>query len=141
MSASASYLIACVSDEIVCHPEAVVGSIGAMIAIVDRSKAMAEAGIRPIYLSSTPGKIPFDQGGAFTEKFLNKMQDEVTLLGNQFAAHVSQYTGVSLEDIKALDAEMFHSEEAMTIGLVNSVMTQKQFVNYLVNKQKGAPDA
>lgn len=131
MSASASYLIACVSDEIVCHPEAVVGSVGAMIAIVDRSKAMADAGIRPIYLSSTPGKIPFDSDGAFSAKFLTKMQEEVTLLGNQFAAHVSAHTGISLEDVLALDAEMYHAEQAKSIGLVNSVMNQKQFAKYL----------
>lgn len=136
MSASASYLIACVCDEVVCHPEAVVGSIGAMIAIVDRSKALEDAGIRPIYMSSTPGKIPFDSKGAFTEKFLSKMQEEVTTLGTKFAQHVSDNTGIKLEDVLALDAEMFHAEDAKRIGLVNSIMTQKQFAKYLA-EQKG----
>lgn len=135
MSASASYLIACVSDEVVCHPEAVVGSIGAMIAIVDRSKALADAGIRPIYLSSTPGKIPFDSTGAFTEKFLAKMQDEVTALGTKFAQHVSDNTGIKLEDVLALDAEMYHADEAKSIGLINSIMTQKQFAKYLAESK------
>lgn len=135
MSASASYLLACVSDEVVCHPEAVVGSIGAMIAIVDRSKAMADAGIKPIYLSSTPGKIPFDKSGAFTEKFLAKMQEEVTALGTKFAQHVSDHTGIALEDVLALDAEMFHAEEAKSLGLVNAVMNQKQFAKYLVESK------
>lgn len=131
MAASASYLIASISDEIVCHPEAVVGSIGAMTCIVDRSKAMLDAGVRPIYMSSTPGKIPFDASGAFTEKFLNKMQEEVTTLGNKFAQFVSDNTGISFDDIIAMDAEMFHAEEALKLGLVNSVMSHKQFAQYL----------
>lgn len=140
MSASASYLLAVVSDEIVCHPEAVVGSIGAMIAIVDNSKALSNAGIKPIYLSSTPGKLPFDSSGAFTEKFLNKMQDEVTALGVKFAQHVSANTGISLEDILALDAEMFHASAAKEIGLINSVMSHKQFAAYLA-EPKGNENA
>lgn len=135
MSASAAYLIACTSDEIVCHPEAMVGSIGAMVAIVDRSKAMADAGIKPIFLSSTPGKIPFDSNGAFTEKFLTKMQEEVTALGTKFAQHVSDNTGISLEDVLALDAEMFHADEAKSLGLINSIMTHKQFAKYLADSK------
>lgn len=136
MAASASYLIACISDEVVCHPEAAVGSIGAMIAIVDRSKAMADAGIKPIFLSSTPGKIPFDSNGSFTEKFINRMQKEVTELGTKFAQHVSNHTGMSLEDVISLDAEMFNAEEAKRIGLINSIMTHKQFAAYIA-KPKG----
>lgn len=135
MSASASYLIACISDEVVCHPEAVVGSIGAMVAIVDRSKAMEMAGVKPHYLSSTPGKIPFDTTGAFTEKFLDKMQQEVTTLGTKFAQHVSDNTGIALEDILALDAEMFHSEEALELGLINSIQTHKQFAAYIAESK------
>ena len=135
MSASASYLLACASDQVVCHPEAVVGSIGAMIAIVNKAKQMEMAGIVPIYMSSTPGKIPFNNDGSFTEKFLAKMQDEVTTLGNKFAQHVSDNTGISLEDILALDAEMFHAEEALSIGLINSVMTKKEFAQYLADNK------
>ena len=135
MSASASYLIAAVSDEIVCHPEAMVGSIGAMIAIIDRSKAFAQAGIKPIYLSSTPGKIPFDAEGQFTEKFLSKMQEEATALGTKFAQHVSDNTGISLKDVLAMDAEMFHADEALKLGLVNQIMSQKQFAQYLVDSK------
>lgn len=135
MAASASYLLACTSDMVVCHPEAMVGSIGAMIAIVDRSKQMEMAGIRPLYMSSTPGKVPFNPDLTFTDKFLSKMQEEVTALGAKFAQHVSDNTGIKLEDILALDAEMFHAEDALRIGLINDIMTQKQFAQYLVESK------
>lgn len=135
MSASASYLIACVSDVVVCHPEAVVGSIGATIAILERAKQMEMAGVKPIYISSTAGKVPFNQDGTFTEKFLTRMQNEVTSLGNKFVQHVSDNTGIKTEDILALDAEMFHAEEALSIGLINSVMTKKEFAQYLADNK------
>lgn len=136
MAASASYLIACVADEVICHPEAKVGSIGAMIAIVDRSKALADAGIRPIYLSSTPGKIPFKSDGSFSEEFIHKMEAEVVALGEQFAEHVSLHIGVSKADILALDAQMFSATEAKSIGLINSIMTHKQLAAYLAEPSK-----
>jgi len=52
ISASASYGLQCAADEVIMHPEASVGSIGALICLMDDSKALEMAGIKPVYLSS-----------------------------------------------------------------------------------------
>lgn len=134
ISASASLGLGIVADEIIIHPEARTGSVGALIALVDRSKALADAGIKPIYLSSVEGKVPFKSDGSFTDKFLAKMQKEVTDLGTKFAEHVSKYTGIPVVDIIALDAEVFNAQEALDIGLVNKIMNHQQFAEYLAKQ-------
>ena len=134
-SYSASYAWACITDEVIISPEASCGSIGCICAIIDNSKAMANEGYRRVVISSTPGKSPYNEDGAFSEQFLAKMQEDVTRLGNNFAEHVAKYTGLPVEDILAMDAQTFHAERALEIGLVNAVMTPREFMNHLFNSR------
>lgn len=131
-SYSASYAWAVISDEVVISPEASCGSIGCIVAMMDNSEMLKKEGIKRVVLSSTPGKSPYaEDGSGLSEQFLAHMQEDVTRLGQKFAEHVSQYTGLSVESILSLDAQSFHAEKALEIGLVNAVMTPRQFINYL----------
>jgi len=131
MSASASLALNIAADEVIIHPSASTGSIGCVLALVDRSKALDMAGIKPVYISSTEGKTPFMEDGSFRKEFLQKMQEDVSRLGMQFAEHVHNYTGIPVEEILSYDAQMFHAEDALEKGLVNKIMTPKQFLSYL----------
>lgn len=135
MSASASLAISVAADECIIHPSASTGSVGCVLALLDKSKAMANAGLKPVYIASTPGKTPFNEDGAFSEDFLKEMQADVTRLGNQFADHVSTYTGIPVTDVLAMNAKMFHAEDALSQGLVTAVMDHKQFAKYMADKQ------
>lgn len=139
-SASASYLLACVADEIVIHPSASAGSIGCVVALTDFSKAMEMSGIKTQYIASTPGKTPFADDGSFSKEFLSQIQEDVTRLGNQFAQHVSDFTSIPVADVLALDAKMFHAEKALSIGLVNQILDHNQFAAYLA-EPKGNENA
>jgi ClpP class serine protease len=130
-AASAALALSVIADEVIIHPSASTGSVGCVSCLYDTSKAMASAGVKPIYVSSTPGKTPFQEDGSFSEGFLASVQEDVTRLGNQFATHVSKYTGLKTEDILAMDAKMFHAEKAVEVGLANKVMDHKQFAAYL----------
>lgn len=130
-SASASLALGIAADEVIIHPSGSTGSIGCVASIVDRSKALDMAGIKPIYISSTEGKTPFAEDGSFRKEFLQKMQEDVTRLGMQFAEHVHSYTGIPVEEILSYDAQMFNAEEALQKGLVNKIMTPKEFLSYL----------
>ena len=136
MAASACYGLACICDEVIIHPEARAGSIGAVIALLDDSKADEMEGYKEIYVTSTPGKVPFASDGSFKQSFLDKLQLEVNKLGNKFVKHCSTYTGVSEDAIKALDAQMFDAEESVEKGLANSIMDHAQFSDYISNKYK-----
>lgn len=130
-SCSAALAIGIVADEVYIHPSADTGSIGCVCAIMDQSKALANAGLKPIYIASTPGKTGLNDDGSFSDAFLSELQEDVTRLGNQFAAHVSKFTGIPLETIAAMDAKSFHAEAAVAAGLANAVMDHKQFAAYM----------
>jgi ClpP class serine protease len=140
LSASASLAFSVAADETIIHPSASTGSVGCCVALLDSSKAMANAGLKPVYIASTPGKTPFDSEGAFSADFLAEVQADVTRLGNEFAAHVSQYTGIPVETVLAMDAKVFHAEAALANGLVTAVMDHKTFAKYMADKQ-GARNA
>lgn len=135
LSASASLALSVIADEVVIHPSASTGSVGCVLALLDKSKALEQAGLKPIYIASTPGKTPFQNDGSFSQEFLAEMQADVTRLGNQFAEHVSKFTGIPVEDILALDAKVFHAEKALELGLVNKIMDHKQFSAYIADLQ------
>lgn len=133
MSASAALALGIISDHVVIHPSAKTGSIGCVCAVVDRSKALADAGLKPIYISSTAGKTPFQSDGSFSQSFLDNLQAEVTELGNQFAQHVEKYTSIPVEEILALDAQVFNAKRAKELGLVTAVMNHQEFAEFLAN--------
>lgn len=141
MSASASLALNVAADEVIIHPDASTGSIGCVIALLDRSKAMAQAGLKPVYISSTPGKTPFAEDGSFSKEFLEEMQSEVSRLGNMFAEHVHKYTSVPVESVLKMNAKMFHAEAALEAGLVNHIMDHNQFAAYVAEAHKGNSNA
>ena len=92
---------------------------------------MSDAGLKPIYIASTAGKTGFAEDGSFTPEFIAEVQAQVSDLGNQFAQHVSTYTGIPVEDILAMNAKTFNATDAVDIGLANGVMDHPQFAAYL----------
>lgn len=138
--ASAAYALACVCDSVIANPYAEVGSIGVLISLTDKSKAMEQAGIRPVFISAGAQKIPYAEDMSFRPEFLADLQYKVDVLYEAFAEHVSNFTGLSTDDIKATEARTFMAKDALEKGLVNQIMSNTEFVDYIVNKQ-GASNA
>lgn len=138
MAASAAYALIAVCDEVIANPSASLGSIGCVVALMDTSKAMAEAGLKRIFITSGASKVPFAEDGSFKKEFLADIQKQVDGLNAEFAQHVSKYTGLSVEDIKGFEAKVFNAQEALDKGLANKIMTNKQFTQYIADKAKGA---
>lgn len=131
---SAGVVFSIISDEIYIHPSASTGSIGCVVALQDRSKQMEMQGIKPVFITSTPGKVPFNQDGSFSESFLKDMQTEVDNLGDEFVMHVSKFTGMSADVIKGMDAKIYNANDAVKMGLADEVMDHNEFANYLKSK-------
>jgi len=137
MACSAAYALISICDEVIANPSASLGSIGCVVALLDTSKAMEQAGYKRIFVTSGSNKVPFAEDGSFKEEFLAEIQDDVNRLNDEFAAHVSKYTGLSIEDIKDFEASVFHAQEAVDKGLANKVMTNKEFISYITDLHKG----
>lgn len=139
MACSGGYWLACECDEVIANPDSTIGSIGVVVALTDFSVAMEKAGIKRVFITAGANKVPFDTEGKFKPEFLAKVQKEVDDLNEKFAAHVSEQTGLSVQEVKDLSADTFTAEEALSIGLINSIKTHSEFVEYIsakVNKEK-----
>lgn len=134
-AASAAYALTCIADEVIAHPQGMVGSVGVLVALMNNSKALEKAGVSRTFVTAGANKIPFDDNGEFREGFLADLQDQVNELYEQFCEHVSSYTGLSVEDVKATEASVFRAPKALELGLINSVMTNQEFADYLLTKQ------
>lgn len=133
-AASAAYAIACVSDEVISNPYGRAGSIGVLIALYNDSEHLKQEGYERIFITDGEQKVPFAKDGSFREEFLEGLQESVTNLGDSFRAHVSKYTGLSTEALKDTQARVFDAEQALSLGLVNKIMTRNEFVSYVTKK-------
>lgn len=137
IAASAAYALISICDEVIANPSASIGSIGCVVALLDTSKAMEQAGLKRIFVTSGESKVPFAEDGSFKQEFLDEIQADVNRLNGEFAAHVSKYTGLGVETIMGFQAKVYSAEEAVELGLANKVMTNKQFATYVANLHKG----
>lgn len=132
---SAAYAIVCACDEVVANPFADVGSIGVLIALYNDSKALEQEGIQRTFVTDGSDKVPFADDGSWREGFLEDMQQRVSDLGDSFRAHVSKYTGLSVQDIKDTQAKVYSAQDALSMGLVNKIMTRSDFIDYVVSQK------
>lgn len=137
---SAAYALAVICDELYANPSATLGSIGCVVALLDTSKAMEMDGLKRVFVTSGTNKVPFDTDGTFKESFLEEIQMSVDKLNTQFTEHVSKYTGIDQKVIRDFEASCFDAEDSLANNLVSGIMTNKEFVQYVVSKQ-GAQDA
>lgn len=141
MACSAAYALSVIADEVVVNPSACVGSIGCVVALLDSSKAMDQAGLKRIFVTSGDSKVPFAQDGSFKREFLDEIQKDVNELNDEFAAFVSKYSGLDVEVIKGFQAKTFNAQEALDAGLANKIMTNKEFAQYVAALHQGASNA
>jgi ClpP class serine protease len=130
---SAAYAIVCACDEVVINPYGDAGSIGVLIALYNDSKMLENEGIQRTFVTDGSDKVPFADDGSWREGFLADMQKRVAELGDAFRAHVSKYTGLSTKDLKDTQARVYSAQDALSIGLVNKIMTRSEFVDYVLS--------
>ena len=135
---SAAYALGVISDIVIANPSATVGSIGCVVCLLDTSKAMEQAGLKRIFITSGEAKVPYDDTGAFKQDFLDSIQKDVNDLNTEFADFVSKYSGIDAKLVRGFDAASFNAQEALDKGLVNGIMTNKQFAAYVADIHQGA---
>lgn len=138
LACSAAYALSVIADTVVVNPSATVGSIGCVVALMDTSKAMEQAGLKRIFITSGDAKVPYDDAGAFKQDFLDSIQKDVDALNMEFSEFVSKYTGIESKIIRGMQANTFTAQEAVENGLANQVMTNKQFAAWVAGIHQGA---
>jgi signal peptide peptidase SppA len=133
MAASACYGLVCVADEIVMSSDSQVGSIGVLIQLMNNSKQLEKAGIERTFITAGEDKVPFAADGSFTEAFKDRLQTQVDTLYEGFTGHVATHRGLDIKAVKGTQANVFMADEALELGLADSVMTVEEFYDYVAD--------
>lgn len=133
MSASAAYGISCIADEIIMSSDSMVGSIGVLIQLYNDSKALEKAGYERTFITAGKDKVPYDKDGAFTEAFIDRLQEQVDTLYESFTSHVATHRSLDIQAVKNTEANVFMAKEALELGLADKVMTIEEFYDYVAD--------
>lgn len=117
---SAGYWLASACDEIVANKYGSVGSIGVFALVYDRSKEFADAGVKPILITSGGIKGQGAAGLPISDELANEIQRDVDDRYTEFVEHVMAMRGLDLDSVLAVaDGRAFTSSEGMKLGLVD----------------------
>ncbi len=118
---SAAYAIASGATRIVTSRSSVVGSIGTALLHLDRSKQLADAGIKPTLF--TTGRRKGDGSPFFelSEEVSGALRSYVQRVNQNFLDLVAGHRGVTADALLALEADVFIGAEAIAHGLVDEV--------------------
>lgn len=133
VSASAAYALTSVADEVIIHPDAMAGSIGVVVRLTNTNKADKNAGIETTYITAGASKVPFDASGDFRKEFKEDLQERVDELYLNFVTHVASNRGISEDSVMDTEAKMFSAAKAKDLGLVDKIMTNEEFYEYLAD--------
>ena len=135
LSASAAYAWSSIADEIVARPDSEIGSVGVVVQLVNNSKMLENKGITRKFITYGENKVPFDDSGEFTAKFIQSIQEKVNKTGIQFNKFIARNRNMQVEDVIATQAEVFDTEDALKVGFIDKVMTKSEFYgSYLPSK-------
>lgn len=123
MIASAAYALACATDAIYVPPAGFVGSIGIIKPLVDTTAMDRAMGLNFAVIASGARKTDGNPHVAISEGAIAETQAQVDSLAELFFELVSEMRGVSADDVRALQAGMFHGEKAVSAKLADGVAT------------------
>lgn len=130
MACSAAYAWASIADELIVNPMADVGSIGVVVQLMNTMRYEKEIGLDRTFVYAGDSKIPFDADGKFTESFIADIQQSVDFFYEEFTTFVATNRTLDTQSVKDTQAKVFLPKEALSLGLVDKVMTKQEFINY-----------
>jgi signal peptide peptidase SppA len=118
---SQAYFLGCAADGIFATDDARVGSIGVYCYALDRSKQYADAGLKPLLITSGKYKGMGAPGIPMSKDQIALLQSEVDDLAEKFYTHVEDMRSgnVSREDMQG---QVFTGEKALAKGLIDDVV-------------------
>lgn len=121
MAASAAYALACACDEIVCPDTGILGSIGVIFSVTEQSEALRIAGRSTAVITSGAAKADGHPALPLSKEARARYQAEVDQLADVFAGEVSAARGLSVAQVRGLEARVFLGASAVNAGLADRV--------------------
>lgn len=121
MVCSACYAIASVADKISVTKDTRVGSIGVIMSHVDISAMLERVGVNVEYIQYGKYKAMGNPENPLSDEEKGILQASVDKIGNQFVNLVSTLRNISFDDVKATEAAVYSGDDAVSIGLVDTI--------------------
>lgn len=141
MAASAGYLLASAASEVVVTKTGGVGSIGVVMAHVDRTAEMQAQGRAVTYIYAGAHKIDGNPYAPLPEGVKADLQAEIDQLYQMFTAHVGAMRGIGQQAAASTEAKMYMGAQAVSQGLadcVGTLETEFQRLRDSVGANRGA---
>lgn len=131
---SGGYAWASIADELVVNPMGRVGSIGVVLPLTNYAEKDKKEGIKRIYITSGKSKVPYDEDGNFTEDALDEFRKSSKIIYDEFVGHVAEMRGIDRQSVINTEAKTFDAQQALSLNLIDSIMTKEQFYNHINGK-------
>lgn len=131
---SGGYAWASIADELVVNPMGRVGSIGVVLPLTNYAEKDKKEGIKRIYITSGKSKVPYDEDGNFTEDALDEFRKSSKIIYDEFVGHVAEMRGIDRQAVVNTEAKTFDAQQALSLNLIDSIMTKEQFYNHINGK-------
>lgn len=109
--------------------DATVGSIGVIASVLDLSRLLANEGIAIVHIAEPPGKAALRIGQPVTAEATADLRESVVEDYQIFRGRVAEATGLTNEQIDAMDARVYTGTGAKRAGLVNGVSSLQQAID------------
>lgn len=133
---SASYLLASACEAIVMPETGIVGSIGVVMMHVDYSKYLEQEGMAVSLLFDGSHKVDGNPYQALPDDVRSHLQEQLSMSRSIFAETVGRYRGSRMNASQALatEAQTYHGDEALDLGLIDSVARPGKAFEAFVNE-------
>jgi ClpP class serine protease len=122
-AASAAYALACAADRIVVQQSAIVGSIGVIDGLKSMVRANTAQGLDVVLVTSGARKADGNPVIPITEDAVAAAQARVNELAGLFHAWVAERRGLSVEQVRAYEANVVVGASAVAAKLADEVAT------------------
>jgi serine protease SohB len=127
VAASGGYLMACVADEILAAPFAIVGSIGVLAQLPNFHRLLEAKGIDFEQVMAGKYKRTLTMFGANTDEGRDKLRDELEEIHALFKQQIAEHRpSVDLELVGT--GEHWYGVKALELGLIDKLMTSDDFL-------------
>ena len=127
VAASGGYMMACVADEIIAAPFAVLGSIGAVAQLPNFHRFLEKKNIDFEQLTAGEYKRTLSMFGKNTAKGRDKMQQEVDETHHLFKSFIAEHRP-HLELDKVATGEHWYGSRALELKLIDTLKTSDDYI-------------
>ena len=127
VAASGGYLMACIADELLAAPFAILGSVGVLVEITNFNKLLKKNSIDVEVLTAGEYKHTISMLGEITPEARAKTLEELATVHEMFKNFVLKYRP-QLDIEKIATGEYWHGTKAIELAMVDKIITSDEYL-------------